>query len=321
MASPLHQADGNDFRRLGIAVAPERVEDYEALIADIGVRFTVDHDEPVNGFWWHQATRTICAGVEPLERIWASAYAGFAFDAEMTKQGVENKGQVVVIEPAEVGGELEQARRLLSWAATEEVRLRTPRRDGEPVPPREPYLDGLPQPFVPGPGADINAAAAGEAALLCMGFFLHHELAHARLSHSPPTSLDPEPEESTRLVRDEHAADMAAAEWMTSGAADDPDLFLKRSMGVAQGLLWIAFPDAYIQARIGGTHPSGYDRIWKVLNALLSDPDHPTWRFVMHTLYIHLQGCGRPFNPGHEHETQRDLVRYCLDQFALPRVN
>jgi hypothetical protein len=253
--------------------APERETCLHKLITAKGISFEIDTHSANIKFMAVFNDSRIILGAKCLDRLWAIAFAYLRFYTEVSnEQRVDSQCRQVDFQG---NPELTAAGKLLQWAIEAQIQVER----GEDV---TPWPDALPYPQQTDSTESVEYLAT-EIFLMAMGFILHHELAHFYLDHSGSKDL-----QTDQRIRLEREADYAAAKWLLAENVVNPDMFLKRALGVALGLLWLT--NKYIYVGPGDpNHPPAYDRLFQTLQRHVEDEQHLVWAFVATFLSVHLQ--------------------------------
>jgi hypothetical protein len=306
-----------DYIKLMSEAAPEKAAEVAAAVKHFNISFDIDNEAARIKFYAQhrkdRAARKIVVGIRCLPRLWATSFAYFKlYNAAAAVTQAGKAGDVANVDFAAQPG-LKAARGLLQWAILTEVKLRLDERDGKTLEDFQEFPpEGLPVPFAPAaPGSDEEVA--DQLSYMALAFILHHELAHIRMEHiamdrnwirdikdrirwakgQRKKNLVLELQhEYTRYVLVEKEADTEAARWMLEGA-EDPDQFMKRILGVAIGLSWLASTDPYIGPTNHPAYPPAYDRLYQTIEKFMPDPDHEIWGVVAFVLMLHLQNVNK----------------------------
>lgn len=289
--------------RLMKAVAPEKGDELERIIAELGISFRIEHDAERIFFTANAQERVITVGVKCLGRLWANAFAYFCIYTDLADAKVRDVNlREMSLRDSE---RLKKASDLLKWAANADVQIKLSRRygisfDDISLPP------DLPIPFSESEFAS-DKHVADELSLMAIGYTLHHERVHIELGH--------EWCEGFVSIEQEKTADMRAAEWLLDSTGVDEKALLKRQLGIAVGLGWLASLNIYLGPTGGDTHPSGYDRLFQVLDQFVEDDNSVLWAFVSVILGVHLQNQEVEIELDLEREftSFREVVNYYVD--------
>jgi peptidase U49-like protein len=164
-----------------------------------------------------------------------------------------------------------------------------------------------PSPLTPTANPEVlsDGHVANELFLCALAWIVHHEYAHARLSH-PNRELANAPQE-------EQAADLAATDWIFVGAPSERHL-RKRALGVIVGILALDVLEYAQQDPPSRSHPKAYERLAYCLNHYPQQEEDEAFAFAL---------CGMQFNL-----RQRGLTppldgpsfRAILDEFFYARA-
>lgn len=271
-------------------IVPERIDAIFAATADHTL-FIVDDARFVCHFDHTTKTITISRGV--VEVMWALSHAYFVlFDRVLAGRLVT----APVVFDLTTNADLKRAMETLAWALNRHLH-----GDSDDWPAT------LPHP-VPKPAQDSDESVSDELALCAVAFLLHHELAHSRFKHLPlPEGAD--------SIDQERQADYEAAEWIL-GRLDGPSqqmdpFFRKRTLGVSVALTFMVAVGIHSGSHGGKKHPRHFDRLINTLDRHISDPNHPTWSFIIGPLALHMDSAQltRPTGPF-------DSFRACADAYA-----
>jgi len=102
---------------------------------------------------------------------------------------------------------------------------------------------------------------------------------------------------------------------------DSPELSKARRLncllGIAIALLWLTVFNVYLGPSHGETHPSGYDRLFQVLDQAICRDDGVeeslVWDFVSRMLFVHMDNAGFQFDTDKMQGTPREQVNYMID--------
>ena len=295
------------FVRLLIAVAPEKGTQLTTYVQQNNVTFLVNENADRILFQAHPGQKRIDVGLKCLARLWASAYAYFCIYTDVADAKLANPST----------GELDlraserrrQAGDLLKWSIETDIAIQleslTGFKTGES---RKSFPFGLPRPFAASEYAS-DQHVADELFLVALSYILHHEMAHLRLGHIHQTGI--------ASILQEKEADLEAANWLLDGLSDESDpKFVKRALGIAIGLAWLASLNVYVGSASTKTHPPAYDRLYQVLGQYIHDENHQVWAMVSLILSLHLQNQGLPFGENVEFQSFRHAANYYVDQVS-----
>ena len=163
--------------------------------------------------------------------------------------------------------EVPQAMKLLKWAFENWLNPTN----------QIPWPADLPRP-VTQPTFGSMENVADELALCATAAYLHHELAHIRLTHVGSASIEQERE-----------ADYAMADWILDHnlLLTDPR-FVKRALGIAFAMEALTAYGIYTDKFGGTTHPCSYDRLVNTVSRYVTDSNHIVWAVLVTTLKLHL---------------------------------
>lgn len=295
------------FVKLLVAVAPEKGPQVLKYIQEKDVKVRVDENADRILFQANSGQQTIVVGLKCLARLWASAFAYFRIytDVAAAKLADLNTRE----RDLRSSERMRQAGDVLKWAIETEIAIKWEALTGlSSGGPREALPFGLPQPFAETEYAS-DQHVADELFLVALGYILHHELAHLKLGHVG--------EKGVASVLQEKDADREAANWLLEGLDDEwTPMFVKRALGIAIGLSWLASLNVYIGPAASKTHPPAYDRLYQVLAQHIEDSGHPVWAMVSLILSLHLQNQGIPFGESVEFGSFQEAANYYVEQIA-----
>jgi hypothetical protein len=289
------------LRQLMIDVAPEKEDQLLQLLTENAVTFAVN--DQADGIHFrvveHQVGKVIEVGSKCIWRLWANvfAYSCLYEEAQSAKRHDPRIRNIALRSPR-----MRQAISLLEYAVRTDVAVRL---GGPAVFDIRGLPSELPHPFSLEPSADEETA--DQFCLMAIGYILHHELAHIRSGHGICTGVD--------SILQEKEADLRAAEWLLSDPALDPKNRLKRELGIACALAWLAAIEVYVPPS-GSSHPPSYDRLYQTMDRWLTNKNSPVWAFLAMLLLLHLQN--RSFDWGKDvcHTSWKSVVDFCLDQIS-----
>ncbi len=143
----------------------------------------------------------------------------------------------------------------------------------------------LPRPLQ-APTKESDENVADELCLVSSAYLLHHELAHVRLRHRADV-------DDALSLQQEKEADIAAAEWILDGIAEDDPRFIKRMLGIVQAFLLTTAYGLYGGTLGGKRHPFSYDRLSSILSRFLGTNNHVAKGYAYAVLSLHFQNSGR----------------------------
>ena len=147
----------------------------------------------------------------------------------------------------------------------------------------EPWPKGCPRPAAL-PVTDSPEQVADELSLCSIAMYLHHELAHTYVPRVPELGA----------FEEEQFCDMAAADWILSGATLSEDVLQKRALGVSVGMLMLTARGLAHGNRPDGVHPAGYERLVEVLSSRVPEGQEAVWGMVVGMLALHISDVGLP---------------------------
>jgi hypothetical protein len=215
-------------------IAPERVEDLKQIVDRFGISFKVDG--ATNGFDFSASWMIgrIFSTLRSLEYLWANAYFNIVlYDAYVAAP----RGVVVEIDGFP---ERERARDLLLWADEALHGHNTA------------WPDNLPSPETP-PDEDVYIEKANYLFFTMCGFVLLHEIAHIVNEHRVEQETPYDVRQEYEYDADKWAYDWILANWR--GFSEDPRVFTVRTLGIASGLVSLAFLELRLPAG-DREHPS-----------------------------------------------------------------
>ena len=295
------------FIKLLVAVAPEKGPQVLKYIQEKDVKFIVDEKADRILFQANSGQQRIVVGLKCLARLWASAFAYFRIYDDVAKAKLADpKTRERDLRSTE---RMRQAGDMLKWAIETDISIKWEALTGlSRGSPREALPFGLPQPFAESKHAS-DQHVADELFLMALGYILHHELAHLKLGHVG--------EKGVVSILQEKDADREAANWLLDGLDDEwTPMFVKRALGIAVGLSWLASLNVYVGPAASKTHPPAYDRLYQVLAQHIEDGAHPVWAMVSLILSLHLQNQGIPFGENVEFGSFQEAANYYVDQIA-----
>jgi hypothetical protein len=304
MANPIHILLDHFFPALE-KIAPEKATEIEKVLAQNQLKFEIEDTEEPFFFFASPSDKKITAGVGALGRLWATAYGYFCLYttvADVAKKDIHTAHELDL-----KGGErIDKASTLLEWTIHVENEIAELKKKKTPLPPSFDWPSGLPQP-IPNPPHASDSHVADELFLCAGAFILHHELAHIRLGHKPSYS-------SSKMKQLEEEADMAAAHWMLDGLDQGDMKFVKRALGVALALSWLASVAVYVPED-QDDHPPSCDRLYRVISHFVTDPNHVVWAFVSTILRANMEARKMDYDKQREAKSFKDDVEYCISVF------
>jgi hypothetical protein len=147
---------------------------------------------------------------------------------------------------------------------------------------------------------------------LASAYILFHELAHLKYRHVRRTGADSKHQEKE--------ADRFAAEWLVGSTGLSVADRLNRLIGIAVALVWGTVLDVYLGPGNSDTHPTGYDRLFQVLDQFV-DPVNDderilVWDFVVQLLLVHMYIAGFEIDAESMRQSPRDQANYLINLIA-----
>ncbi|MGE0536246.1 MAG: phage exclusion protein Lit family protein [Pirellulales bacterium] len=302
MKNPIHFLLDHFFASLA-AISPEKADDLKREVAEHGIAFVIEDTEKPFFFLANPETKTITAGVGCLGRLWATAYGYFC----LYQAVADAKSQNADVRELDLKANerIEKASRLLEWTVNIEMALAAARRSKEPTP-QVGWPNDLPKP-IPNPIHASDEHVTDELFLCAAAYILHHELAHIRLGHIS----SPDSDETRKL---EEQADEAAARWILGGLDENDPRFLKRALGVALALSWLASLAVFVPED-QKWHPPSCDRLVAIIEMFVKDPNHLVWAFVGTVLRANLEARSMIYDKNREATSFKDDAQYCIGVF------
>jgi hypothetical protein len=295
------------FVQLLVAVAPEKSQEVLRYVEDHHVTFAVDESSDRILFQANGRNQRIVVGLRCIARLWASAFAYFRIYTDVAEAKSENPQ--IRERDLRSSERMREAGDILKWAIETDIAIILAESTGLRLDsPLDALPFALPQPFAYAEYAS-DPHVADELCLMALGYILHHELAHLRLRHEPTTGVV--------SILQEKEADRAAADWLL-GALDDESnpMFVKRALGIAVGLSWLASLNIYVGTTSRNTHPPAYDRLFQVLSQHVQDGENPVWGMVSLILALHLQNQGVQWGEDIQFDSFNDAANYYVEQIA-----
>lgn len=304
MVNPIHILLDHFFPSLE-KIAPEKAADLRRVMDEHRVTFKIEDREDSFFFFANPSEKTITAGVGSMGRLWATAYGYFCLYtlvANIAKDDIHTVHDVDLRQDERIT----KAATLLEWTINVEHEIADLTAQKKEVPSAFEWPIDLPKPSPNPPHASDNQVA--DELFLCAGaFILHHELAHIRLGHR--ASWDAK---KMRAIEDE--ADMAAANWLLEGLRQEDDKFVKRVLGVALALSWMASLSVYVpEDKVN--HPPSCQRLHRVISEFVFDPQHVAWAFVSTILRASMEARKMTYDEQREAASFKDDVEYCISVF------
>lgn len=304
MANPIHVLLDHFFPSLE-KIAPEKGADLQNVMAQHQLKFEIEDTEESFFFFANPAEKKITAGVGSLGRLWATAYGYFCLYsvvADVAKTDIHTVHEVNLTQDKRVG----EASSLLAWTIHVEHEIAELTKQKKALPSALDWPNNLPQPTPNPPYASDNHVA--DELFLCAGaFILHHELAHIRLGHKASSDAN-----KMRGIEDE--ADMAAAHWLLDGLKQEDDRFVKRVLGIALALSWMASFSVFLpEDKV--YHPPSCERLNRIIKEFVSDPNHVAWAFVSTILRANMEARNMAYDQQREVTSFKDDVEYCISVF------
>jgi hypothetical protein len=281
--------------------APEKAAQLAAILADLGITFRVEDDEERIRFQADSERRVIVVGKRCLARLWVHAFASFSIFYDTVQLKTRDPAATLDLRTTD---RLRKAATLLKWAVKADLTTKLfPQQldhSGTLALPPELAVVFSEEEFA------HDKHLADEHATTALGYILHHELAHLRLGHKAEHGL--------RSIEQEKAADRMAAEWLLDSSGLTPNDLLRRHLGIAIALGWLASISVYTGHSSGSSHPPAWDRLYQVFEQYLSSDDDQVWAFIMAVLGLHLENQRRSLvTPGRPCRSFKEGVNYYLD--------
>jgi hypothetical protein len=273
-----------------IAASPFRVapEAAPALSQEVHVlKITLEFvNDPRKYAEYTPGTAVVRLGTQYLEVLWSAAHAFVVVFDEYEKANRRGDEYFQV-------GAVERTRAAYSLYR----QLLQAHVQGQP-------LDWLDCPFRPVrfPEPDTDAHVANELFLTAISWVVHHEIAHARLSHGELT---------VSSVLQESDADRAATNWLCRGAPEPGPLF-KRGMGVACALLHLLAYDLEHGRITFTSHPPTYERLALNLQRMGFEDSHKVYAFAFVLLEILLAHHGVEVETDRQSPFHEMLASACM---------
>lgn len=290
--------------RLMQAVAPEKSDVLQDRLVRFGIAFAVDQSEDRIFFTADSGERVITVGLKCLGRLWANSFAYFCIYTSVA-EAKTNDPSIREMSLNE-NERLRQATELLRWATTADIGIKLHQRYGIEFAASE-TPTGLPIPFSGNEFAS-DEHVADELTLVAIGYTLHHERVHIELGHVRCEGAD--------SFEQEKVADMRAAEWLLDSPDIQPNAMLKRQLGIAVALGWLASREVYVGKSGGNSHPPGYDRLFQVLDQYVEDDNDLIWAFVSVLLGVHLHNGQIELEMDQEFSSFKDCVNYYINEIS-----
>lgn len=240
-------------------------------------------------------------GKRCLARLWVHAFATFSIFYDTMQLKVRDATATLDLRTTD---RLRKAAALLKWAVKADLTAKLFWQQGNPsgtlaLPP-ELALVFSEEKFA------HDKHLADELATTALAFILHHELAHQRLGHKVEHGL--------RSIEQEKAADRMAAEWLLDSLGLAPNELLRRQLGIAVALGWLASITVYTGHSSGSTHPPAWDRLYQVFEQHLSSDHDRVWAFITIMLGLHLENQRRSLvTSTRTFNSFKECVNYYLD--------
>ena len=281
-------------------IAPEKANELREMVDNLGLTLELKETDESFFFFVNPSTKTITAGEGALGRRRATAYGYFCLYTTVAGAKIENP-EVRELDLKD-GERMRQASALLEWALEVERDVAEANQQKKTLPPVV-WPAGLPCPTQhPNHASDLHVA---DELFLCAGaFILHHELAHIRLGHKASSNSD-------EMKRIEDEADLAAAEWILNSLTENDKRFTKRALGVALALSWLASVAVFVPED-QDHHPPSCERLYRVINKVVTDVNHVVWAFVGTILRVNMEARRMVYDKTREATSFRDDVKYCI---------
>ena len=284
MVSPIRCVMVNIHETL-VKIAPERQAEFEKEFANCSLEY-LDSGEFICDV--NVASHHIRLSRQVVELLWSISFGYMTFYTKVVQVHKQTTRQTYDLTQ---DTEVARAMKLLKWAygnwllPTQQI----------------PWPDVLPRP-VEHPESGTMENLADELCLSAVAALLHHELAHIRLNHHAPTSID-----------EEREADHAMADWILNNNLSLTEArFIKRALGIAVAMEILIANGIYTGNFGGGTHPRSYDRLINTISPYLTHPNHIVWHVLVHTLNLHLGNRGIA-TPDVAYESYKECVNAYID--------
>jgi hypothetical protein len=213
--------------------------------------------------------------------------------------------------PQERGQLYALAEPFLTWAVGRDLRQWLKQRDGIERSLEE-IMSGSEKELPP----DLLASLTHEQWVLGQGLFIFatafillHEFGHLHLDHAGCSGL--------ASILQEKDADRFAADWLVGSSGLSEARRLNCLLGMSIALLWLTVFNVFLGPGQNQTHPSGYDRLFQVLDCAISTDDEVesvmVWEFVSRLLFVHMDTAGFQFESEKMQGTPREQVNYLVD--------
>jgi hypothetical protein len=303
--SAIRQVNGAPLFDLLRRAAPHKAQELDQLIAVRNPTFFLDTEEDRILFRTNGALNTITIGVKCTCRLQAHAVAGGVFISALSTPGY------LRMTPQERGQLYAPADLFLTWAVGRDLRQWLKQRDGIERSLEE-IMSGSEKELPP----DLLASLTHEQWVLGQGLFIFatafillHELGHLHLDHSGCSGL--------ASILQEKDADRFAANWLLGSSCLSEARRLNYLLGLSIALLWLTVFNVFLGPGQSRTHPTGYDRLFQVLEAAISTDDEVeavmVWDFVSRLLFVHMDTAGFQFDGSRMQGTPREQVNYLVD--------
>ena len=247
-----------------INIAPENKDLFHQEHGALDIEFEDSHKWILN---CAPDVQKITVSRKVVEVMWGAAYGYMTIYMKIVQSRLIDQVRVVDLHEDE---EISKAAELLSWVFSTWLTS-----DGSSWP------ANLPQPTSrPKFGSMQNVA--DELCLCGCAVLMHHELAHIRLKHSPPTTIDMEKD-----------ADREAVRWIIDHDFDElDDRFVKRMLGVVLAFEVLTAKGIHTRQFGGSTHPFSYDRLYAAISENIESRNHVVWCFLAAIMKLHLDNSG-----------------------------
>lgn len=281
-------------------MVPEKADQVQAILTDLGVTFHVREDEERIFFRADSQGKQILVGLKCLARLWIHAFSHFTIFSDLVALKERAPDATLDLRSTD---RLRKAAHLLKWAVKADMQVRmTTYRGMTAALSLPPEVESVfsEKAFV------LHKKHADNHAFAALAFILYHELSHIRLNHVSEKGLA-SPEQ-------EKIADREAAEWMLDSDQLSDNDRLKRRLGIAIGLGWLISLNVYIGRPENSTHPPAWDRLYQVLDQYIENDNDMAWVFTAAMLNTHLVNQRKSeVDCSLEFESAKDMVNYYLD--------
>jgi peptidase U49-like protein len=301
--SATRQVDAAPLVSLLRRAAPHNADTLEKLLSELTPIFILESGEERILFQSRLSPPTIIVGVKSTCRLQAHAFAGGIFLSALSTPGY------LQMSPEQRGRLYAPAYPLLTWAVGRDLQQWINQRFGIERSLDEIMLGSekeLPEEAIGNLSRQQKVLGQGLFCSAC-AFILLHELAHIRLGHEGCTG--------TTSILQEKEADRFAAEWLLGSLLLSKARRLNCLFGISIALLWVTVYNVYLGPGQNRTHPSGYDRLFQVLDQMICEEDETfvVWDFVSRMLFVHMDNTGFAIDPDRMQGSPKDEVNHLVD--------